>query len=173
MKKFACALVWLAVCCGSVQALDTSCLQISLWAPKVQLVNETVDIYGLKLNLLYGGNERVVGLDAGLFSNNESVSALQANIFMNRTREHFAGLQAGIYNGAASSSGIKIGLVNRTEGINSGVSVGLLWNSSLENRGVTIGLINYTEFLTGLQIGLINIATKSTVPFFPILNFCF
>lgn len=173
MKKFLGVLVCLAVFSGSVQALDTSCLQLSLWAPKIQLVNETVDIYGLKLNLLYGGNERVVGLDVGLFSNNESVSALQANIFMNRTRAHFSGLQAGIYNSAASSSGIKLGLVNWTEGIDSGLTVGLLLNSSLESRGVAIGLVNYTEFLTGVQIGLINIATKSTVPFFPIVNFCF
>jgi len=43
----------------------------------------------------------------------------------------------------------------------------------MATRGLQIGLINYTESMTGIQIGLVNIITESVVPFFPIINFCF
>lgn len=152
-------------------AFDTSALQLSLWAPKVQLVPDYIDISGLKLNLPYGGNKRVAGVDLGFVSINNSSSSLQVNLF-NRNLDDYVGCQVGLVNMAGTSSGVNIGLVNFTEGISSGLQISL-FNASLEHRGMQIGLINYCEFLTGMQIGLCNIVTKSTVPFFPIVNFCF
>ncbi len=155
----------------AVQAFDTSALQLSVWAPKVQLVPDYIDISGLKLNLPFGGNQRVAGVDLGFVSINNSSSSLQINLF-NRTLNDYVGCQLGLINLAGTTSGVDVGLFNSTEGISSGLEIGLV-NASLEHRGVQIGLVNYCEFLTGIQIGLANIATKSTVPFFPILNFCF
>jgi len=152
-------------------SFDTSALQLSIWAPRVQLVPDYIDISGVKLNLPYGGNKKVAGVDLGIASINNSSSALQVNLF-NRNLDNYVGFQAGLVNLAGTSNGVNIGLVNFTEGISSGLEIAF-FNASLEHRGVQIGLVNYCEFLTGMQIGLCNIVTKSTVPFFPIVNFCF
>ncbi|MDD3953663.1 MAG: hypothetical protein PHY82_07105 [Lentisphaeria bacterium] len=171
MKKMFLGLGLFLFCCVSVQAFNTSALQISIWAPKTQLVPDYIDVSGLKLNLPYGSNQNMAGLDLGLVSINGNTAALQVNLF-NRSSENFAGLQVGLVNVAGTSGGISISLFNSTESIARGVDIALV-NTALEHRGIQIGLVNYTEFLTGFQIGLINIVTKSTVPFFPIINFCF
>ncbi len=157
---------------GSAYSFDTSALQLSLWAPKAQIVPDYIDISGLKLNLPYGGNEYVGGVDLGIVSSNTNVSALQINL-ANNTADDYKGFQVGLMNFSGTSSGFCVGaILNYTEGLSYGVSIGLI-NTAMEVRGVQIGIVNYTEFLTGFQIGLANIATKSTVPFFPIINFCF
>lgn len=171
MKKMFLGLGLFLLCCVSVHAFNTSALQISIWAPRTQLVPDYIDVSGLKLNLPYGSNQNMAGLDLGLVSINGNTAALQVNLF-NRSSENFAGLQVGLVNVAGTSGGISISLFNSTESIARGVDIALV-NTALEHRGIQIGLVNYTEFLTGFQIGLINIVTKSTVPFFPIINFCF
>jgi len=171
MKKLLIVFAVIFCCCLGLSAFDTSALQISIWAPRTQLVPEEIDISGLKLNLPYGGNENVAGLDLGLVSINGNSSALQVNLF-NRSSESFAGLQVGLVNVSGASSGLSISLFNSVESISKGLEIGL-FNTALEHRGLQIGLLNYCEFLTGFQIGLINIVTQSTLPFFPIVNFCF
>ncbi len=179
MKKFLLAMAVMVMTAGFVSAFDTTAFQIGVWAPKVQLVPPEIALSGLKLNLPYGNNGQVTGLDIGLVSINREqndqlsahVSALQVNLW-NSTNGVFAGVQVGLYNEAVNSSGIKIGLINNTSSISRGVEVGLV-NSALEFHGLQVGLINYTEFLTGVQVGIVNIATKSTLPFFPIINMCF
>ncbi len=171
MKRMFLGLGLFLICCVSLQAFNTSALQISIWAPQTQLVPDYIDISGLKLNLPYGSNQNMAGLDLGLVSINGNTAALQVNLF-NRATDNFAGLQVGLINVAGASDGISISLFNSTESISRGLDIALV-NTALEHRGIQIGLVNYTEFLTGFQIGLINIVTKSTVPFFPIINFCF
>ena len=178
MKKVFFIIALLALTAGILPAFDNTALQLSLWAPKAQLVPPEISISGLKLNLPYGSNCQITGLDLGIVSiaREESsdlearVSALQVNLF-NSTSGSFAGIQVGLVNLADTSSGIIAGLVNSTRNYASGVEVGLV-NTSLEFHGLEVGLVNYTEFLQGVQIGLINIATKSTLPFFPIVNIC-
>lgn len=178
MKKILVVLIVMMMV-SAVKAFDTTALQIGLWAPNVQLVPDEISVSGLKLNLPYGGNGKVVGLDLGLVSiNNElsndftgQVSALQVNLW-NGTDGEFSGLQVGLVNQSGDSNGIILGLFNLTDDISRGLEIGLV-NTSLEFRGLEIGLVNYTQFLTGLQIGLINIVTNSYVPVFPIVNFCF
>ena len=179
MKKILLVMAVMAMTAGLVSAFDTTAFQIGVWAPKVQLVPPEIALSGLKLNLPYGNNGQVTGLDLGLVSINREqndqlnahVSALQVNLW-NSTNGAFAGVQVGLYNEAVNSAGIKVGLINNTANMSRGVEVGLI-NTSLECHGLQVGLINYTEFLTGVQIGLVNIATKSTLPFFPIINMCF
>jgi len=171
MKKMFLGLCLFLLFCVSVQAFNTSALQISIWAPRTQLVPDDIDISGLKLNLPYGSNQNVSGLDLGLVSINDNTAALQVNLF-NRAAENFAGLQLGLVNVAGASDGISVSFFNSVENISRGLNLALI-NTALEHRGVQIGLVNYTEFLTGFQIGLVNIVTNSTIPFFPIINFCF
>lgn len=171
MKKMFWVLGLFLVTCVSVQAFNTSALQISIWAPQTQLVPDYIDVSGLKINLPYGSNQNMAGLDLGLVSINGNTAALQVNFF-NRSYESFSGLQVGLVNLAGASDGISLSLFNSTEGISRGLDIALV-NTALEHRGIQFGLVNYTEFLTGFQIGFVNIVTKSTVPFFPIINFCF
>jgi len=172
MKKLFAVFAVTMLFASAAYSFDTSAFQWGLWAPKAQIVPDNMDVSGLKINIHYGSNENVTGLDLGLVSINNNTSALQINALVNSSHESFKGLQVGLFNFSGASNGITIGLLNSTENISGGVTIGLV-NTALEERGVQIGLVNYTEFLVGLQIGLVNIATKSTVPFFPIINFCF
>ena len=170
MKKFLLyALVLVAVC---AYARDSTPLQISLWPPNAQVAPQNINVTGLKINLPFGGNDQINGVDLGFASTSEECSALQINLIINRSHTSFSGIQAGLINQAGSASGIVLGGMNIADDKFRGLEVGLI-NSSMEAHGIQIGLINYTEFMTGLQIGLVNIITQSNVPFFPIINFCF
>ena len=179
MKKLLVVFAALLMTAGVASAFDTTAFQLSIWAPKMQLVPPEIAISGLKLNLPYGSNGQVNGMDFGFVSiSNEQtaelsaqVTALQINLW-NSTNGNFGGIQAGPVNIADNSDGVVIGLVNIAHDHANGVRVGLV-NTSFEYHGLEVGLVNYTEFLQGVQIGLVNITTKSTVPFFPIVNMCF
>jgi len=172
MKKMFLLVVSLLTLSFTGYSFDTSALQISIWAPSAQVIPDDLDISGLKLNLPYGSNHKVIGLDLGLVSRNIETAALQLNI-ANVSIDKFSGLQIGMLNYSGESSGLCLGvLYNAVESVGSGLSLAIV-NTSLEFRGVQIGILNYTEFLTGFQIGIINIVKNSQVPFFPIINFCF
>ena len=179
MKKTILALALLALTAGALSAFDTTALQIAIWAPKVQLVPPEIAVGFLKLNLPYGSNYQVTGIDLGLVSINNSqgdempaeVTGFQLNLW-NSTDGVFAGGQIGLVNIADNSYGLEIGLVNVAATTSSGCAIGLV-NTSHEFNGLAVGLVNYTEFLRGIQIGIVNVATRSTLPFFPIINMCF
>lgn len=179
MKKLLLVFALLALSTGLVSAFDNTAFQLGIWSPEMQLVPPEISVSGLKINLPYGSNSQVTGLDLGIVSiardqsldTEARVSALQINIF-NSNSGSFAGLQAGVVNLSDTSSGIVLGVVNSVNGRSSGIAFGAV-NTSMEFHGVEIGLVNYTEFLEGVQIGLVNIATKSTIPFFPFINICF
>ena len=179
MKKTILALALLVLTAGALSAFDTTALQLSIWAPKVQLVPPEIAVGFLKLNLPYGSNYQVTGIDLGLVSINNSqgdelpaeVTGFQLNLW-NATDGNFAGAQIGLINIADNSYGLEIGLGNIAATTSSGCAIGLV-NVSHEFNGLEVGLVNYTEFLRGVQIGLVNVAIRSTLPFFPIINMCF
>ena len=165
-------LALLLVSVGAVShAYDTTPLQISVWPPNLQVVTSEIDVSGLKLNLPYGGNNRITGIDLGFASTSENCSAFQVNL-LNMVSERYSGFQVGLFNLCGESRGFQVGLLNSTDSIGSGLQVGIV-NSTLEMTGVQIGLVNYTDFMIGFQIGIVNIIRESIVPFFPIVNFCF
>lgn len=151
---------------------DTTPLQIGIWPPALQVVTPEIDVSGLKLNLPYGGNDNVAGLDIGLVSTAKNNSSIQINAFLNLVDEDYAGVQVGLFNLCGDSAGLQIGLLNSTDRVASGLQIAVI-NSTLEMHGVQIGLINYTQFMTGLQLGVVNIITDSIVPGMIIFNFCF
>ena len=157
-SKFALCLL-LAFSANKIVAQDKP-IQIALFNP-IQLFNENTSITGLRINLLYGKNTTVSGLDWGLVNHMTSgvskgvqfglVGLVEASYVgwqdncVNITKEKFEGLQLGIVNYAGTVSGVQIGLVNYAANMSK-----------------------------GLQIGLVNIIKQGgQFPFFPIVNWAF
>ncbi len=144
-------------------------IQISLFNP-IQILPEKESVSGIRINLIYGKNENVQGLDWGLVNHTTGselawqVGAFgyvekdffgwQDNYFANITNGEFTGFQSGIFNQATTANGVEFGLVNVTQNM----------------HGIQIGLLNMTQTMHGLQIGVGNIIQKGKMPFLPIVN---
>lgn len=59
----------------SAAAANWSPLQVALWHP-AQLVPDDWNVYGLRMNFLYGKNQNVWGLDLGVANTTEKKSAV-------------------------------------------------------------------------------------------------
>jgi hypothetical protein len=129
----------------------------------------------LRVDVFYGKNASVYGLDVGL---------------VNEVEERVRGVQlASVVNHAGELDGLDVGLVNEVEGrvrgvqlagfvnfagILAGVQLAGIINRSERVAGVQIGgIINESEELAGLQIGLLNINRSGPLLFFPFFNFGF
>jgi hypothetical protein len=140
-----------------------------------QIFSESTEIRGLRVNVLYGKNASVYGLDVGLWNEvEERVSGVQlagvvnlargldgigAGGLVNKVEERVRGLQCGVANYAGEVAGVQIaGISNKSNSV-VGVQIG--------------GVVNEAEELVGLQIGLLNFNKGGPLPFFPIFNFGF
>jgi hypothetical protein len=147
---------------------NASPIQISLFNP-VQIVKADKPVSGLRIDLIYGKNTDVTGLDWGLVNHDTgSGHAFQWGAFnyvekdftgwqdgwVNMTKGEFTGLQWGLFNQSQSFHGLAVGAINVTKNA----------------RGVQVGLVNMTETMHGLQIGVGNIIQKGKIPFLPIVN---
>ncbi len=156
---------------------------ISIFNP-IQYPDEATSIRGIRLNVLYGVNQDLTGVDFGY------------GLPFNFLRGDLTGIQLGIYNEVGgSASGIQWGFVNWTmedhrglqlsainlvDGQVRGAQIGVL-NDASHVRGLQFGLANMTETLNGVQIGLINLKADpgpgfpDSVPytFFPFVNWTF
>jgi hypothetical protein len=118
-------------------------IQFAIWKP-VQVVDENYDVYGLRINIFYGLNKDIRGVDIGLVINEAlSLYGVQMSMFLNRVTEGMLGMQFGLINKAGRVGGIQIGLINDTKN------------------------------LAGLQFGLLNINRNGWLPFFPMMNIGF
>ncbi len=138
---------------------QTRPIQISLVAP-VQIFPERYSITGLRLNLIYGRNVSVTGLDVGLVNHT--------------TTGKFKGLQYGLVGLADSDcAGWQDNVVNITNGKFEGFQYGFV-NYAGNMNGFQLGFVNYAQTAKGLQIGLINIIRQGGLfPVFPIINWSF
>ena len=84
-------------------------VQVAIFHP-IQIVDKVDDVKGIRLNVFYGVNGSVSGLDVG---------------FANHTTHEQKGLQIGFFNMTENMSGLQIGLFNRTEWLN-GIQIGFL-----------------------------------------------
>ena len=142
----------------SIQAQSRP-IQIALFAP-IQIFPEDDHIGGVRLNLLYGVNASVTGLDWGLV--NHTTKGLSQGVqfgLVGLVESDFIGWQDNSVNITKSNfEGFQSGIVNYAKNMN----------------GFQLGLVNYAENLKGLQIGLVNIIRHGgTFPFFPIVNWAF
>ena len=145
-------------------------LQISIFTP-IQLVPQRKDITGLKLNIIYGYNEGIYGIDVGIASKAKNTSSLQLNL-MNIVDAYGQGLQMGLFNIAEDYSGLQFGIFNSCGSQFSGLQAGI-FNSAPICTGLQLGLINSCSSMRGVQIGLVNIIAESNVSFMPIMNMKF
>lgn len=170
MKRVCTACVFFLLCLGVAQAGEGWPLQIGIFPP-AQLIPEDMAVRGLKLNLPYSSNDRVVGFDLGVAGAAGDMEALQINLY-NRVYGEMTGLQIGLLDTIGSGNGLQIGLLNRVNTVYQGIQISLI-NLAEEITGVQIGVINRTQFLTGIQIGLVNVIEESPLPFLPIINMSF
>ena len=117
-------------------------IQIALFTP-IQIYPEDNNIEGLRLNLLYGRNASVEGLDIGL---------------INR-----------LTNGL--SKGVQIGLLGMVDSDFNGLQINTINVTKGKFEGLQFGFVNFAESINGLQIGLVNIINQGgRFPIFPIVN---
>jgi hypothetical protein len=134
-------------------------VQVSLFTP-VQIFPEDVGITGVRLNLLYGRNISVIGLDLGLVNHT--------------TAGKSKGVQWGLVSLTDSDFlGWQNNSVNVTRGNFEGFQWGLVNYANFAN-GFQLGFVNYANSMKGLQIGLVNIIKQGgQFPVFPIVNWSF
>ncbi|MCP4753994.1 MAG: hypothetical protein GY866_24180 [Proteobacteria bacterium] len=180
---------------GRSRSLGWSPIQFSLFAP-MQSVDETKDVRGLKINLLYGKNYAVRGADLGFgVSRLNRLRGLQAMVLggnfveenvaggaqmglvgMSSVKGHINGLQSQVigYNTSESQIGLQLVLVgmNHSKRELVGAQIGI-FNRAESVIGAQIGLVNMCTRLIGVQIGLANFVTEGIFPFLPIVNVSF
>ena len=162
-------------------------IQLSLWAP-VQLFSEDRDVVGLRLGF-HSVNERVSGLDIGLWNQALSNQRGVAIGAVNTVDGGYAGFQYGIANLVGETlSGWQGGFFNMTQGEVVGLQTGPMNMGMTVVRGVQIGVVNYAQDMSGFQLGLFNaaqvmyglqiglvniISDKEHLPVMPFLNAAF
>lgn len=134
-------------------------IQLALVTP-IQIFPEDTPIGGVRLNLLYGRNVSVSGLDLGLV--NHTTTGLSK------------GWQYGLVGlNDADFLGFQDCAVNVTKGRCEGFQWGVV-NYAGEMSGLQLGLVNYAMSMKGLQIGIVNIIKQGgQFPVFPIVNWSF
>jgi hypothetical protein len=118
-------------------------INVALVTP-IQIFPADQPIKGLRLNVIYGRNSAMTGLDVGI---------------ANHVAGRMSGVQWGVVNLADSMVGWQAGTVNYT----AGRFEGLMWgpvNYAGHINGLQLGIVNYAARASGIQIGLINIIKK-------------
>lgn len=134
-------------------------IQISLFNP-LQIYPEPTSITGLRINLIYGKNATVKGIDLGLVNHT--------------TFKQSKGYQWGLVGIVdADFLGWQDNSVNIVKGNFEGFQSGLV-NYAGHASGLQFGFVNYAESMYGVQIGLVNIIKQGgAFPVFPIINWSF
>ena len=134
-------------------------VQLSLFTP-IQIFPETDTITGVRINLIYGRNASVTGLDWGLVNHTtEGISKAWQIGAVGWVDSDFVGWQDNSVNVVKGNfKGFQLGVVNYAN----------------YAKGFQLGLINYTESMNGLQVGLVNIIRQDgAFPVLPIIIWSF
>lgn len=134
-------------------------VQLSLVTP-VQIFPEDVSIKGVRLNLLYGRNATVTGLDLGLVNHTTQGESMGVQFgLVGIVDADFVGWQDNSFNVVKGNfEGLQWGLANNANYV----------------HGLQLGVVNYAGSMRGLQIGLVNIIRQGgQFPVFPIVNWSF
>lgn len=186
---FACSAF--AIACVAARA-DVP-FQFGFWAPDLQTAPVTEDVRGLRIDVLYGENRNVSGVDLGLVNSTTgdfvgfgwapganlvdgSAAGVQWSWIYSHTAGEFTGWQTAIVSriGGHGSCGLQTGWVTLNESDFTGAQIGL-FNKAETLKGLQLGLVNWAERLDGgLQIGLVNYAANSDLcQVLPIVNWQF
>lgn len=167
MKKLLSILILGGTLVGGALAQDT-------WPADIGIADwfyRPSDVAGLRIGIPYGQNDSVTGLDVGLWGKSDYAWAIQVNVVHNIVRDEMGGIQVSLLNDAGHLTGMQVGLWNNAPTMD-GFQIGIL-NLADQVVGLQIGLVNRTELMHGYQIGLVNVIRESSVPFCPVVNFCF
>lgn len=184
---------------GEAESRQTHPIELALWNP-VQTSDERTAINGLRLNLPYGVNSEIRGVDIGIVGRTNGdfyglglggggyvlgdVRGAQLNLVLSISEGTVLGMQSGIYNSADSLHGVQSGIVNRLDDPSQGARFGAVnlsdsgmrgaefgvVNHARRVRGLQFGIVNVASELHGVQIGVVNFAKNGFLPFFPVVN---
>jgi len=143
--------------CGDSCCCDCNAIfSLALFDP-VQTTGECDSINGVRINLIYGNNCSLVGLDLGLINRlTNDMTGYQIGL-VNLVGNDLVGAQVGAINQVCGNGfGSQHGIVNMVQGHFSGFQDAFLLSSACSVCGVQSGAINYTEEMTGFQFGVIN-----------------
>lgn len=183
----------------SAHGAEVTPFQLSVVNP-VQLFPEETRVEGIRINLLYGVNKEVNGIDLGPVNRTTGTTkGVQLGAFpfggVNMT-ENLEGLQFGGFWGGVNLAGGEvtgvqvsglIGGINKAGklrgvqisglliGVNlandtKGLQLATLYNQAETMHGLQLGLVNVCKRMNGVQIGLVNVIEQGKLPFFPIIN---
>ena len=96
-RRFALALLAFVALVPAAQAENASPVQLSLFSP-IQIVAPEKSVSGVRLNLIYGKNVDVTGIDWGLVNHNTGNGYAWQSGFVNVVEKDFTGLQEGVVN---------------------------------------------------------------------------
>lgn len=174
-------------------------IQLALWNP-VQTSDEDASIHGFRLNLPYGANREVKGLDFGIASRTNgnqyglnlgggsyvlgNMHGAQLNLAVSIAKGTTYGIQEAFYNQSRALYGVQSGVVNNVGDSGKGARLAVvnLSGNSMEGaefgivnhgrrvRGLQVGIVNVASELHGVQIGVLNFAKNGFLPFFPVIN---
>lgn len=151
-------LIALSLCPAPVSA-ENKPVQVAVFNP-IQIFPEDASIGGVRINLIYGRNAYVSGVDFGLV--NHTTTGLTK------------GWQTGVV-GLVDKDfmGFQDNAVNVVKGNMEGFQWGFV-NYAHYANGLQLGLVNYAASMKGVQIGLVNIIGQGgQFPIFPIVNWSF
>jgi hypothetical protein len=143
--------------------------------PSVQIVGETESVSVFRLGL-WSRNANMTGFDAGIIGQNTGSFTGYQLTGVGLVDGDFTGWQNGWLACVAQGNmqGLQTGAYTKSGMGSSGVQFGL-YNTSDDFSGLQIGVVNVaTTMRKGLQIGLINIIkNKEKLKLFPIVNWRF
>lgn len=183
----------------SAFSAESTPLQLSLLHP-LQIFPKETKVQGLRINLLYGVNDEMTGIDLGAINRTTGkTQGLQlgafpfggVNITGNLDGIQFGGFWGGVNLADGDVSGLQIsgifGGFNKAGNLNGaqiagillgvnlanntkGIQIATLYNQAEKIKGIQIGFVNVCKQMTGVQIGLANVIKESRVPFLPVVN---
>jgi len=173
-------MVFFFLCCtpfSTIMAEDekrgSTPLQLSFYCP-IQMVPEDNNVYGLRLNLPYGANHSVYGLDIGLWNvtNGDQYGLQIGAIGVLRKGKTFGWNFAGIVNiSSGNEKGVSFaGIYNQSDGKITGLQFASCVSKAKHVTGLQFALVTYADDISGVQLGLLNICKKSSIPFMFLIN---
>jgi len=167
-KKIRAAVAALALCATLPALASWTPVQVNLYGV-AGLPSDAASVYGLRVDLVSGSCDNVVGLDVGLHNLvRQDAYGIRAGLF-NVAYGTGEGITLGLINSDNFNVGLTAGAFNLMEGA-SGVMVGLI-NGANTYSGVQIGLVNMVQRdFCGVQIGLLNFYLAHDIPVLPLIN---
>jgi hypothetical protein len=173
---FGASLIALSLGPSSARAQENP-FQIAFIGPSMQLVDDDEDVKGIRLNLPYGVNRNVSGLDIGFINHTNGEFSGVGFGLVNLTEGRFSGWQSGVINIAEDRfTGLQFdpAALGNIVGQGEGAQIAWAFNKADYLHGFQLSLVNIAEDMEGLQVGLINIIrSKPSLSVLPLVNWKF